>query len=269
MVRGWINLSRQGWKRGIVTCAVALMTGSGIFTSALAQTSEPMTIEANDFLEWNQSEGIYIAEGDAVAIQGSSEIRGNVLRASYDPDAEDRAIETVIATGNVYYKDEQSTARGQKLIYNIGDGNYQVDGPDASVAGARGTISADKVIMLETRDDNSQFLNANGKAVYRDSTGRVFAGDNLNAYFDAEGALQTLDAEGDVLVTTENGRQATGDAATYDAASENATLTGNVSIIDGGNRMNGGRAEVDFKTGNSRMLSDGSTKRVSGVLIAN
>ena len=247
----------------------AMLICGGTVTPTLAQTSEPMTIEANDFLEWNQSEGLYIAEGDAVAIQGTSEIRGNVLRASYDPNAEDRAIDTVIATGNVFYKDEESTARGQKLIYNVGDGNYQVDGPDASVAGARGTITADKVITLETRDDNSQFLNASGKAIYRDSTGRVFAGEMLNAYFDAEGSLQTLDAEGNVLVTTENGRQATGDAATYDAASENATLTGNVSIIDGGNRMNGGRAEVDFKTGNSRMLSDGSTKRVSGVLISN
>ena len=63
--------------------------------------------------------------------------------------------------------------------------------------------------------------------------------------------------------------EATGDAATYDATAEAATVTGNVEIIDGANIMRGGRAEVDLRTGNSRMLSSGSGGRVSGVLISN
>jgi lipopolysaccharide export system protein LptA len=43
-------------------------------------------------------------------------------------------------------------------------------------------------------------------------------------------------------------------------------LTGNVEILDSGNVMRGSRAEVDFDSGISRILSDGSGKRVSGTL---
>ena len=112
-------------------------------------------------------------------------------------------------------------------------------------------------------------MTARGSAVYRDPSGRVFAGNLLVALFDAEGSLKTIDAEGAVTVTTEAGRQASGDAATYSALEEQATLTGNVVIIDGDSQMRGGRAEVDFKSGNSRMLSSGSGGRVSGVLVTN
>ena len=97
----------------------------------------------------------------------------------------------------------------------------------------------------------------------------MFAGNLLVALFDSEGRLQTLDAEGNVTVTTEAGRKADGDAATYSALTEQATLTGNVVIVDGESTMSGGRAEVDFKSGNSSMLSSGVGGRVSGVLVTN
>ncbi|MEL0305149.1 MAG: LptA/OstA family protein, partial [Rhodobiaceae bacterium] len=106
-------------------------------------------------------------------------------------------------------------------------------------------------------------------AVYTDSAGRLFAGNLVNAHFAADGSLTAIDAEGNVKVTSANGRQATGDAATYDAGSEFATVTGNVEIIDGGSRMLGDRAEIDLQTGNSRMLATGSGGRVSGVLRSN
>jgi lipopolysaccharide export system protein LptA len=41
-------------------------------------------------------------------------------------------------------------------------------------------------------------------------------------------------------------------------------LTGNVTIIDGGNQLSGDKAEIDFETGISKMLSSHSGGRVSG-----
>ena len=137
------------------------------------------------------------------------------------------------------------------------------------MSGSRGTIKADTSVDLDTRDDETQKMTAIGRAVYTDSNGRVFAGNLVNAYFAADGSLAAIDAEGNVKVTSATGREATGDAATYDAGSEFATVTGNVEIIDGGSRMLGDRAEMDLKTGNSRMLSTGSGGRVSGVLQSN
>ena len=228
-----------------------------------------MTVEADDLLEWNQTEGIYTATGNAVAVQGTRTIRGDVLVARYDPDAETQDIDVVIATGDVSFEDETTEATGSKLVYSITSQDYSIDGPKARVSGRRGVITASKLITLQTADDKSQTMTARGNAVYRDSTGRLFAGDLLVALFDSDGNLQTIDAEGAVTVTTEAGRKANGDAATYSALTEQATLTGNVVIVDGESTMSGGRAEVDFKSGNSRMLSSGNGGRVSGVLVTN
>lgn len=257
--------SRARLAGGLFLAILALLTAGPAF----AQSGEPLTVEADDLLEWNQTDGTYTATGNAVAIQGARTIRGDVLVATYNPDSEAQDIELVTATGNVVFKDDETDASGGKLIYKIAERDYRVDGPKARVSGARGTITANNTIILETEEDDSQTMTARGKAVYRDSTGRVFAGNLLIALFDKEGSLQTINAEGAVTVTTEAGRKANGDAATYDARSEQATLTGNVVIIDGGSEMRGGRAEVDFKSGNSRMLSAGDGGRVSGVLVTN
>ena len=264
------GVSVTGWcshylARGMVL-AMSVFLVAGV---AGAQTSEPMTVEADDLLEWNQTDGIYTATGNAVAVQGSRTISGDTLVATYDPEAETQDIDMVTATGNVSFEDDETKASGSKLVYKIGEEGYQVDGPKARVSGARGVITADKTILLETAEDQTQTMTARGSAVYRDSSGRVFAGNLLVALFDKEGSLQTIDADGAVMVTTEAGRKSTSDAATYDATSEQATLTGNVVIIDGASEMRGGRAEVDFKSGDSRMLSGGSGGRVSGVLVTN
>jgi lipopolysaccharide export system protein LptA len=247
-------------------CLVVLAT---VPAGLAAQDGTPLTIEADDILEWNQTDGVYTAKGNALAIQGEREIRGDLLVATYDPDSEGRDIETVTATGGASFKDDTSRARGAKFIYRIEDQDYRVEGPDALVSGARGTITADTSIDLDTRADETQKMTAIGSAVYTDKAGRLFAGNLVNAYFAADGSLTAIDAEGAVKVTSANGREATGDAATYDAGSEFATVTGNVEIIDDESRMLGDRAEIDLKTGNSRMLSTGSGGRVSGVLQSN
>ena len=254
------------WLSILAGLAVTAFLFSG---AALAQDPVPMTVEADDLLEWNQTEGIYTATGNAVAVQGTRTIRGDVLVARYDPDAETQDIDVVIATGDVSFEDETTEATGSKLVYSITSQDYSIDGPKARVSGRRGVITASKLITLQTADDKSQTMTARGNAVYRDSTGRRFAGDLLVALFDSDGSLQTIDAEGVVTVTTEAGRKANGDAATYSALTEQATLTGNVVIVDGESTMSGGRAEVDFKSGNSRMLSSGNGGRVSGVLVTN
>lgn len=254
------------WLSILAGLAVTAFLFSG---AALAQNPVPMTVEADDLLEWNQTEGIYTATGNAVAVQGARTIRGDVLVARYDPDAETQDIDVVIATGDVSFEDETTEATGSKLVYSITSQDYSIDGPKARVSGRRGVITASKLITLQTADDKSQTMTARGNAVYRDSTGRLFAGDLLVALFDSDGSLQTIDAEGAVTVTTEAGRKANGDAATYSALTEQATLTGNVVIVNGESTMSGGRAEVDFKSGNSRMLSSGNGGRVSGVLVTN
>ena len=153
--------------RGI-PCHVCLVHGIAVHApAAMAQSGEPLTVEADKVLEWNQTDGRYTATGNAVAVQGARTIRGDVLVASYDPDAEQQDIETITATGNVSFKDDDTEASGGKLIYNITAKDYRVDGPKARVSGARGTITANTTIILETARDETQTMTARGSAVYR------------------------------------------------------------------------------------------------------
>lgn len=234
--------------------------------AASAQESTPMTVEANDLLEWNQNEGTYTAIGNAVATQGAAEIKANKLVASYDPASASRRIGTLVATGNVTYKNETATATGDRLVYNVDAETYLVEGNNAKVTGTNGTMTATKDIRYDAANPEAQMITANGAAVYVDAEGRSVAGEKIVALLGADGALQTLDADTNVKVISINGQIATGDAVAYNYTTSKALLTGNVEIIDGPSIMRGDRAEVDFDSGISRILSDGSGKRVSGVL---
>ena len=235
----------------------------------MAQNDESMRIEADDLLEWDQEAGRYIARGNAIATKGDTTISGNVLVATYDPDAEERAIKKITGTGDVTFSDAQGNATGQKIIYNVDGSGYRVDGPAARVKGKNGNISAESKIILVTFEDDTQQMTATGDAVYINAENERFAGNMINAFFDKEGTLERVEGEGAVDILTADGSTASGDSVIYLAQTDKATLVGNVTISDGKSTMQGGRAEMDFASGNSRILSDKSGGRVSGVLVTN
>ena len=87
-------------------------------------------------------------------------------------------------------------------------------------------------------------------------------------HYDNDLVLDRVDATGDVRVSTPKDF-ARGNSGIYYAGRELATLEGDVRITSGENQLNGGYAEVNLKTGVSRMLGGppGSGERVRGLLI--
>lgn len=253
--------------RGLSLLAPALACAFAFH--AIAEDGSTLRIEADNLLEWDQEAGVYTASGNAVAIQGDAKISGDLLVATYDPESDKRSIEKITGTGDVTFVDSQGNARGQKIVYNIDGSGYQVTGPFANVEGKNGTISADSEIILVTLVDESQHMTATGNAVYINAENERFSGNIIQAYFNAEGALQRIEGEGSVDVRTSEGNTASGNSLVYLAETEKATLVGDVSVSDGKSTMQGGRAEVDFISGNSRLLSDKKNGRVRGVLITN
>jgi lipopolysaccharide export system protein LptA len=232
----------------------------------VAQENAPFTVEADELLEWDQTKGTYRATGNAVARQENQQIKAMELVASYDTNSESRKITLIVATGAVEYEDGTSTARGDKLTYYIDAERYLIEGAKSLVTGPNGTMRASKSIELLSPTPDKQLLTAIGAAQYTDAEGQIVEGETINAHLDADGALDVLDATDNVKVVSVNGQVATGDAVTYNQKTSKALLTGNVEILDSGNVMRGSRAEVDFDSGISRILSDGSGKRVSGTL---
>jgi len=94
--------------------------------------------------------------------------------------------------------------------------------------------------------------------------GRYLSGQEIVIYLDDAENISRITAAGDVIVIQANGSTATASKADYNRTGDSAILTGNVVVKDGKTELAGGRAEVDFATGISKMLSDKSGGRVSG-----
>lgn len=83
----------------------------------------------------------------------------------------------------------------------------------------------------------------------------------------ASGRLQKVEAYGHVVVTTQTD-VVTGDRAVYVPDTGIARIGGNVRITRGQNQLNGAEAEVNVKTGISRLIS-APAQRVQGLVIPN
>ena len=251
-------------------CCVFIAAVFGLAVPAIAQqqtaAKPPVTIDATEFLEWNQTDGTYIAKGNAHVEQGDTSIKANHIVASYQPESASRDLERMIATGEVIYVNGANQARGSELDYNVLDRIYKLSGPNASATSPDGEMTANTSITYDEKNLNRQEVIAIGGARYYHSDGRTIYGDRLLAYLDATGSLISIDAFGNTKVVTTQGTTATADKLNYVASTAMANLYDNVKIIEQDNVMRGARAEVDFDKDISRMLSDGAQKRVTGVL---
>jgi lipopolysaccharide export system protein LptA len=108
--------------RNFVFCAVPLVITAGLMATAKAADklvdtqNAPITIEAAGFLEWDQNKGMYLAEGDATAIQLDTRISADRLEANYDPQSDSREINLMTATGNVSFVDGDNTPQAPRLF---------------------------------------------------------------------------------------------------------------------------------------------------------
>ena len=230
-------------------------------TMGHAAKAADMIVNADTSLEWNQKEGFYQALGNAHAYQGEQEIFADDLKAFYDVSASARDITEIHANGNVRFADAAHTGSGSSLIYQSGTGAYRLIGPNARIDGPDGKATARKEIEF-LRQEGQVFLRDKAEIKLKD--GRQLKGNNLQLFLDTQSNIERIEARGEVQVSQASGSTATADRLDYDRLSDKAILLGNVTVIDGSNYLSGDKAEIDFKTGISKMLSAETGGRVSG-----
>lgn len=226
----------------------------------------PIQIEADDGIEWQRANQLYVARGNARARQGSVTVEGDELIAFYRPNAAgENEIYRIDANGNVRIISDNEVAQSDKAVYNIDEGVLVMTGDNIQLDTAEDTITArDSLEYYETK----QFAIARGDALAVRGNRRVRA-DVLTAHFgegNQQAAMQRIDALGNVLVSTPTDivRAEKGD---YNPSSGIATVTGNVKITRGDTQLNGERAEVNLDSGESRLLSSPSGERVRGLFL--
>ncbi|MBL4721376.1 MAG: hypothetical protein JKY20_09630, partial [Alphaproteobacteria bacterium] len=225
----------------------------------------------------------YIARGNARAARGDAEIFADQLTAYYrngttpasagkDGEGAGRqnkggqndggqTIFRVDADGNVRVVSNNNKAYGDKAVYHVDQAVFVLVGQSLRLITERAKITArDSLEYWENRN----LAVARGGAIAISGESRIKA-DILTAHIAAsgQGDIEQIDAFGNVVISTRN-VIAQGAEGVYNPATSIATLCGGVKITRGGNQLNGECAEVNLKSGKSRLI--GGRSRVKGLL---
>ncbi len=266
----------------------ALVAGLALAPAAHAQmpmlggasdNAKPIGIEAQDGIEWQQNNHLYIARGHATATRGDNKVTADTLTAFYRPDpahppAVTKAgndptaggstqIYRLEARGHVIFTNPNEIMTGDDGVYDIDSATLVVTGKGLKIVTPRDTITARDSLEWY---DQKQIGVARGDAVAVRADRRV-RGDVLMAHgaklANGQSHISRIDADGNVLISSP-GQVARGDAGVYNLDSGIATLTGHVRLTRGENELRGRYAVVDLNTNVSRLLSTPPGTQVAG-----
>jgi lipopolysaccharide export system protein LptA len=224
-------------------------------------TALPVAIEADQGVEWRQNEQVYIARGNATAKRGETTIRADALYAHYRKTQDNRQeIYKITAEGAVKITTPKETITSDTAEYAVETSVFTLKGRPVKIDSGKSTLTAALVVY----NTKAKMATVTGGAQVVEEKRRVRA-DRFVAFFKEEGGKQSLkrvEALGNVVITTPT-EIARGNRGDYDDESQVATLSGNVRLTRGDNQLNGDRAEVNMKTGISKLLADEGADTVS------
>lgn len=229
---------------------------------------DPVTVEADNGIEWVSDQKMYIARGNAKATRGAISVAGETLTALYrETESSETEIYRLEALGGVIIASPERTTYGDRAVYDLDQAVAVVLGKNPRMVTSEQTITATESLEYW---EKRRIAVARGNAVAAQDDREIRA-DALTAFFESkrDGTLEVvrMDAIGGVVITTLR-EVARGDEGVYNVRKGIATLSGDVRITRGETQLNGALAEVNFKTGISRLLSSGTSKsgqRVRGL----
>jgi len=239
-------------------------TGSSTESGFDLGGTQPIEISADNGIEWNRDAKTYIARGNAVAVQGTSEVHADTLTATYS--ASSSQIDHVTAEGTVKIMSPSQTAYGDRADYDQIKRLLVMTGSALKIVSADQTVTARDALEYWQDQD---VLVAKGDVFIVKSDGTKIDGDRVTSYFRKNAATGKREAfqvkaEGNVRIDT--GKEiATCERAVYDPNTKIAVLTGNVVLTQNKNVFRGARAEIDMAKGISRLLP-GEGQRVRSTI---
>lgn len=260
----------------ILLLAALLFWGSD---NALAQSlnfgsgdsDKPIEIFAENGIEWQQENLIFLARGNARAVRGDVTVYADELKAYYREKQDGTTdIWRLDASGKVRIKTLQETAFGRQAIYQVDNGILVLSGGRVRLVTATDEITADKQLEYW---ENKQMAVARGNATAT-REGKKIRADVLAAYFrpdkKGENRVYRVDAFDAVKIVTKLDT-ATSNRGVYNVESGIATLTGSVKLVRGQNVLRGCSAEINLNKNVSKLFScppsaSGLGGRATGVL---
>lgn len=160
----------------------------------------------------------------------------------------------------------QQSVYGDEGIYDLDKDMVRVTGGNLKLISENAEVTAQKSLEFWRKESKGI---AEGKALVRTKDNRTVQADQMVAYFSEPGEdpLTLLKVVGTGGVTISTGQEvASGQEGLYDHKKEIAILKGQVEIQRGLNSLKGHEAEVNLKTGVSRLTSH-KGKPISALLV--
>jgi lipopolysaccharide export system protein LptA len=259
--------------------------------------NQPLTINADDGIEWLREEKKYTARGNARATRDGATLFADLLTAYYHDKAQEQDQQTgqdiyrVDADGHVRITANGQEAHGDKAVYYVDKSVFVLVGKNLKLTSVQGTLTArDSLEYWESRRlavargnatvvQHDQRLRADVLTAHvadpndpahktakskpdkaKAADGKRTGGPEGGTLPQGAGEIEKIDAFGNVHVSLQNAI-VRGDNGVYLPAKGVATICGNVRVTSGKNQLNGKCAEVNLKTGIYRL-----TGRASGLV---
>jgi lipopolysaccharide export system protein LptA len=262
--------------------------------------NQPLTINADDGIEWQREEKKYTARGNAKATRDGATLYADLLTAYYREKTRDQGQEQgqdifrVDADGHVRIAANGQEAHGDKAVYYVDKAVFVLVGKHLTLTSNQGILTArDSLEYWENRrlavargdatvvqqnqrlradvltahvaDPNDPKRKAEKAKTDRAKTADTKAGKKPGGPEGANlpqgaGEIEKIDAFGNVHISLQNAI-IRGDNGVYLPAKGVATICGNVRVTSGKNQLNGKCAEVNLKTGIYRL-----TGRATGLV---
>ncbi|MCX7931729.1 MAG: hypothetical protein N2588_04175 [Rhodovarius sp.] len=293
--------------------ALALLFAAGLAWSAAAAAQSldlsrggPISISAEEGIEWRQDLRVVVARGPARAERGGVTIDAARLIARYRGGPEPAAalpfgqpgpagageasagatggrseIWRLEAEGGVRIRTASETATAERAVYDMDQAVLVLSGGrELGLSTPQAVIRASESLEYWTR---RRLAVARGDATVTTPDGRSLRADVLAAYLPPEGAAPppppapgrpAPPGQGQLDRVELFGRVEIrtaeevlrADRGVYSAATGIARLSGNVRITRGPHQVNGEEAVVDLNTGISRLLGAPGGGRVQGLI---
>jgi len=280
--------------------AHAQLQSNALGVAGDSNNNKPVNIEAENGIEWQQNNKVYIARGNAKATRGDDSITADTLYAYYrdtqpqpngaSPQLRDSAstgqqspfdngstqVYRIEAQGHVVFATPSQTAYGDRADYDVDQATLVVTGKNLRIVTQQDIITARDSFEWY---DQKQIGVARGDATAtrQGPERKSIRGDVLTAEVtkpaNQPSKISKVNALGHVTLVSED-QIARGDSGVYNLETGIATLSGHVTLTRGENELRGQYAVVDTNTNVARLLaappsaqSTGPRPRVEGLLV--
>ena len=221
----------------------------------------PIEIFADDGIEWHKNKSKYVALGNAKALSGTLSVESDKIEAFYEEnDSSNMNITEVRAKKNVVVQDKKMKITGGEYAeYKILKDYFLINGKNIILTSEKNILKSNKKLEY-WRSKNIAI--ATGKAEAKKDNDFVVLADKLVWYLQERNQKTTVKkllGFNNVSIKTNN-EVAFSDKAIYNNDTEICKLFGNVKLQRGESFLIGEYAEVDLRSGISKLLPAPGTK---------